>query len=523
MRPTRTRGRSDRHGRLYGRDVVALLTAAQAAAHDAYAREQAGVPQRVLMENAGRAAAHVIHHLYPEGRIVGVAGSGNNGGDALVALRVLQSWGRDVAIIHAGARAPDAVLHHAHDVPVIESSAADHAFAAAAVIVDGLLGTGATGAPRLDAAEWIRRITHSGAPVVALDLPSGIDATTGGVHDPALRAQVTITFGYPKTGLLLNPARSNCGRIIAVEIGFPPLTDYNAELITPLWAIARLPARAPDAHKSAAGRLFILAGQYGMAGAAILAATAAQRAGAGLVRIASVADNRVILQVAVPEATYSDAADIHQDAVAGCTAIVAGPGLGTGDDARTALERVLALTPGVPALLDADALNLLAGDDDALRSIAGARPLLITPHPGELGRLLQSDVANITRDPLRAARAAADRFGCTVLLKGQPSVVAQTDAPTLVAANGSSDLATAGMGDHLAGVAGAFLAAGCSPRDAAGVALHYSGQAALLARRGRALSPRDVTDALGRAFARPGALAPPTGMPFVTFDQPARW
>lgn len=522
-RPAHTRGRSDRHGRLYGRDVVALLSAEQAAAHDAYARELAGIPERVLMENAGRAAAHIVHSLYPSGSVIALAGSGNNGGDALVTLRVLQSWGRDVAFIRAGTRAPDSALSHGHDLRWIERSEAEQALAGAGVVLDGMLGTGSDGPPRGDIAEWIRRLASSGARVVALDQPSGVNATTGQVHDPAVRAEMTIAFGWPKIGLLLHPARACCGRLMAVEIGFPPLAEFDAELITPLWAIRRLPSRAPDAHKSTTGRVFLLAGQYGMAGAAILAAQAAQRSGAGLVRIASIADNRTILQIAVPEATWFDAARLDDDALAGTDALVAGPGLGTGDDARRALDRALALTEDTPTLLDADALNMLAQDGDALRALGAARPLLITPHPGELARLVGASTSDITADPLRTANDAATRFGCTVLLKGQPSVVAQQGSPTLVAANGSSDLATAGMGDHLAGVAGAMLAAGTAPRDAAGVALHYSGQAALHARRGRALSPRDVTDALGRAFHRPGMTEPPPGMPFVTFDQPARW
>src|SRR5690606_27196400 len=216
------RGRTDRHGHeIYGRDGVALPTAAQAAATDADARGRVGVPGRVLMENAGRAAAQLIHAFRPEGRVVAVAGSGNNGGDALVAVRTLASWGRDVALVAAGSDRPDDDLRHDHPVPILDGEAARIAVLHADVVIDGMLGTGTSGAPRGDIAQWIGVVNRSSAFVVALDLPSGIDATTGQVPADAVRAALTITFGAPKLGMMLNPARTHCGRIIAVEIAFP--------------------------------------------------------------------------------------------------------------------------------------------------------------------------------------------------------------------------------------------------------------------------------------------------------------
>lgn len=519
-----SRGGIDRHGHgIHGRDGVALLTAAEAAALDADASTRAGVPPGVLMENAGRAAAQLVHAFHPDGLIVAVAGAGNNGGDAVVAARVLLGWGRDVVLVHAGARPPAAHLTHGHDLPVLAGNGAVAAVEHAAVVIDGILGTGASGAPRGSAADWIAHIARARGAVVALDLPSGIDATSGAVAAQAVNADLTVTFGWPKLGMLLLPARRCCGRIIAVEIGFPPLERFDAEAITPGWAHARLPVRAADAHKSTVGRVFVLAGSTGMAGAAVLCANAAQRAGAGYVRIGSVAENRVIVQTAVPEATFVDAAQLDDAAFAGMDALVAGPGIGTHDGALAALGRALELTPELPTLLDADALNLFARDADELRAIARGRPLLITPHPGEMARLLASNTADIAAAPVDAAREASARFGAAVLLKGQPSIIAMEGEPLLVATAGSSDLATAGMGDHLAGVAGAFLAAGAPPRVAAGLALQYSGRAAQLARRGRSLSPRDVTAALPRAFARSAAYLPPVAFPFIVFDQPAPW
>jgi len=518
------RGRTDRHGHeIYGRDGVALPTAAQAAAIDADARVRVGVPGRVLMENAGRAAAQLIHAFRPEGRVVAVAGSGNNGGDALVAVRTLASWGRDVALVAAGSDRPDDDLRHDHPVPILDGEAARIAVLHADVVIDGMLGTGTSGAPRGDIAQWIGVVNRSSAFVVALDLPSGIDATTGQVPADAVRAALTITFGAPKLGMMLNPARTHCGRIIAVEIAFPPQPDADAELITPAWAVARMPRRAPDAHKNSAGRVLVLAGSSGMAGAAVLCARSAQRAGAGYVRIASVTYNRTILQTSVPQSTFVDAAHLADADVGPVDALVAGPGIGTNDDARAALQRALDRTRGVATLLDADALTLLGREEGALRALAAERPTLLTPHPGEMARLLGSDTTDVTHDPVGTAREAARRFGAAVLLKGQPSMVAAGDAALLVASGGSSDLAAAGMGDHLAGVAAAFLAAGVDARTAAGLALHYSGRAATLAKRGRSLGPEDAIEMLPRAFASPGRMRPPVALPFITFDQPARW
>jgi hydroxyethylthiazole kinase-like uncharacterized protein yjeF len=479
---------------------VPVVTAAQAAAHDRYAHQVCNIPERALMENAARALALVTHRLFPHGRIAGVAGKGNNGGDVTIALNVLAAWGREVQRI--------------------ENPGDD--FRTAAVVLDGILGTGATGAPRAEAAAFINAINAGGVPVIAADLPSGIDATTGVVHDPAIRAHATVTFGFPKFGLLRHPARAQCGRLICVEIGFPPLPpdEISAGLITPDFARKRLPVRKPTAHKGDSGRLLMLVGSHGMAGAAIICAQAAVHAGAGLVRIASAGENRELLQTAVPEATFF--ARNGTIDTAGLTAIVAGCGLGTDAEAERALFGLLDNTAGMPTLLDADALNLLARSAAAITKVATTRPLVITPHPREMSRLMQIDIAQITAAPEASAQQFADATGAVVLLKGQPTVVATSGQPLLINTVGSSDVAVAGMGDQLAGVVGAMLAAGLAPRDAAAVGLFYSGRAADIAQQGRALSPRDVTDHLARAFADPGPEASALDLPFITFDQSER-
>lgn len=520
------------HGRsgardVYGREDVALLTPEEAAAADQAAREVHGIGEGVLMESAGRAAAAVVDRLFPRGRILALAGSGNNGGDALVMARALRIWGREVTVHAAGPRAPNPALRHGHDIAFTDAGTAlDSALACADVLVDGLLGTGASGPARPPYDAIIAGMNGSGRPIVALDLPSGIDALTGMVPGQAVRASATIAFGWPKLGCLLNPARAHCGRLIAVEIGFPPLDPDRARraaLITPDWAAARVPPRPPDAHKSTAGRLAILAGQAGMAGAAALTAEAARRAGAGLIRIASDAANRQILQTLVPEATFVDRTALEASDIGSAHALVAGPGIGAAAEVRPLLDQALRLTGDVPVLLDADALNLFAADPDALAAIARRRPVIVTPHPKELERLADASLDRIQADRVAAARTAADRFGCVVLLKGQPSLVAAPDGTLLVTSAGSSDLATGGMGDQLAGVIGALLAAGAAPLDAAGAGLYLAARAADLARRGRSLGPRDVSDHFHLALARPGARRSALRLPFVTFDQPPRW
>jgi len=515
--------------RPFARGAVSAPTAAEAVAFDHRAIEEAGVPQPVLMENAGRAAAAVLQRLFPSGTVVGLVGAGNNGGDALVALRTLMTWGREVRVVLVADRAARDPLLHAWPVAVtVDSEIADAAWSAllgsAAVIVDGVLGTGASGAPRERQARAIERMNAAGRPVLALDVPSGVDATTGAVPGAAARAHVTVAFGAPKLGSLLHPARALVGRLVAVEIGFPPwgADACGAMLATPAWARARLPARSTDTHKKAVGSLLLVAGGPGMAGAAVLAARAAFRAGAGLVRVCSHAGNREIVQGAVPEAIWVDGSDASalRAALQQSDALAVGPGLGTDAAAATLVADALAAS-SCPVVLDADALNLAAGGRFDLSTVARARPTLITPHPGEMARLLGAPAKGA--DPASTARAAVARFGCAVLLKGAPSLVAAPETPLLVDTQSSSDLAVAGMGDALTGVVGALLAQGLEPRLAGAVGLYLTGRAARLAGRGRALVPSDVIRHLPEALEERAEPTIDLDLPFVTFDaDPAR-
>lgn len=506
------------------------MTGPEAEAFDARSIGEVGVPQPVLMENAGRAAASVVQRLWPAGRVVAVIGAGNNGGDALVALRSLGAWGREVRGVLVADRPQADPLAHGWPLEILDDGALDgggwrELLGGASVVVDGILGTGVRGVPRRRQAEAIGRLNESGRPVLAIDVPSGIDSSTGVVGGAAVRADVTVAFGAPKLGALLHPARALVGRHVVAEIGFPPLPDEaaSARLVTPRWARARLPRRGTDTHKNAVGRVTIVAGQVGMAGAAVLAGRAAFRSGAGLVRLCSVPENREVIQAAVPEALFVDASDrgALESALAASDAVAAGPGLGTGEAAAGMLSSVLS-TASAPLVLDADGLNLAAAAPGRfdLPAAGGRRPVLLTPHPGEMMRLRPA-APEAVPDRVGVARAAAEQLGCTVLLKGAPTVVATPDGAVALDTQSSSDLAVAGMGDVLTGVCAGLVAQGLSAEVGACVGLYLTGRAARLAGRGPALTPGDVVSWLAAALTERGEPECDLDLPFVTFDADA--
>ena len=496
---------------------VRAPTAVQASGFDRWAIDRLGVPEPALMENAGRQAALLLNHLHPGGPVTALVGSGNNGGDALVCLRALAAWGRKVTAIRVGApRAGDPLLH-GWDVPAATLDEAAGALAESAVIVDGMLGTGIRGAPRPAYAAAIRAANAAGRPVVALDAPSGVDGTTGAVPGEAIRAEMTVAFGWPKLGALLHPGRALCGRIVAVEIGFPPeLPDDWARIATPEWAAARLPRRAPDAHKNRVGALTVVAGSA-MAGAAILAARAAFRCGVGLLRVCG-AD----VVGGVPEAIVVDAADQEavRAAVEASDAVAVGPGLGTGAEAARLLRLVLDARGARPTVVDADALTLLASG--AAGELPSGSGVAFTPHPGEMARLTGQTVRAVQADRIGAATAFARTHGVVTVLKGAPTLVAGPRGRLVVSATDRpSALAVAGMGDVLTGAVGAFLAQGVEARTACALALSVTGRAASASGLGASLTPSDVVAGLPEVLAGRRFPASELPFPFVTFDQPA--
>jgi NAD(P)H-hydrate epimerase len=477
----------------------------------------------------------VLQRLYPVGQVTALVGTGNNGGDALVLLRNLAAWGRPVTAILVGGREEDEGLLHGWGIRTLkdtdfqgETSRLDGELAGAEVVVDGVLGTGISGPPRERQAFVIRGVNRADCPVVALDIPSGVDADSGAVPGDAVAARVTIAFGGAKLGGLLHPGRRLVGRLVVVEIGFPPVEEdtFRGTLITPGWVTRRLPRRDPDTHKNAVGALLLVAGRAGMAGAAILAARAALRTGVGFLRIASPPENRAILQEAVPDAVYVDASDVDgvAEAVAASRALAVGPGLGTEERSQQLLSGALEPAEGMPVLLDADALNLISsGSGPSLEALGDKMDVVLTPHPGEMARLTGSDPKTVSHRRPEAALSLAGSTGCTVLLKGMPSLVATPRSRLFVDTVGNSDLAAAGMGDVLSGVIGAFLAQGSLPPEAACLGLHTSGRAAARTELGVSLTPEDVVEAMPGALREEGEGDSDLNLPFLLFDQdPAR-
>jgi NAD(P)H-hydrate epimerase len=508
---------------------VRVATAAEAAAADA-AAIAAGTPARALMQRAGAAAAGEIARRYGRHLARGVAvhaGPGNNGGDAWVVAGALARAGVPVGVREwAGPpRTADARFERDRAAPLVGPVTGREG-----VVVDGLFGTGASarGAALLDAyARELEAARAGGGRVVALDVPSGLDASTGEPLGAVTAADLTLTFGTLKRGLLV--ARDLAGAVAVLDIG---LAAEHEPADAPELVGGRHPALASaappvvaDAHKGTRGRVAVVGGAPGMAGAAGLAAAAALRAGAGLVRAVVAPESVAAVQHAVPaalaDAWPADDAALRELVVGWADAVLVGPGLGRGAGATVLLERLLVAWRG-PVVLDADALNHFAGRADALAPLLAGRAAVLTPHPLECARLAGVPVADVLAGRFDVGQALARRTGAVVLLKGVPTVVSGADR-RLVVARGTPALATGGSGDVLGGVLAALLAAagakaggdGGEPAalalDAAAAAAWAHGRAGELATRraggvrGTALD--DVVAALAHVWPRHGGRA----------------
>ena len=515
--------------------TVRVVTAAQAGVRDRAAID-AGVPSRALMQRAGAAAAAEIARHFGDRMRRGVAvyaGPGNNGGDAWVVAAALAAAGIRVRVAPIGEpKTDDARAERASAAATLDDALPT---GAEDVIVDGLLGTGVTGAPRDAVADAIRRIAAlatDGAAVVALDVPSGVDATTGVAAGDAISAELTITFGTMKRGLLV--ARAHCGRIVAVDIGLGAHTtrdDGAPILLDHEWVRTRIPPIAADAHKGTRRRVAILGGAEGMAGAPILAARAAMRSGVGMARViahpASVAAVQSSAHAALARAWPETDDEIRDTICDWAHLLVVGPGLGLTHDTRGQVERVLGLWRG-PVVLDADALTAFEGDADGLAALLGGRKALITPHVVEFTRLAGGTAESVLANRFDVGAELAHRLGCVVLLKGVPTVLHAPDGTSLVVAAGTPALATGGSGDVLAGIAGTLLSQMDDPLEAAASAAWVHGRASELANaarsgslgaRRRSQTPRasvrgitldDVITALATVWTEaPAVLRPP--------------
>jgi NAD(P)H-hydrate epimerase len=435
-----------------------------------------------LMERAGAAVADVVLRQFP-GRATVVCGEGNNGGDGKVCARVLRGAGREVHVVDG----------------VGDLGSPD-------VVVDALLGIGLTDAPREDAARMIELMNASGRPIVAVDVPSGVNASTGEVLGPAVDATVTVTFGAAKVGLAVAPGRFHAGRVHVAPIGLRPREHEHA--LVPASALLDVPRKTFASTKYSAGSVLVVGGSRGLTGAPILASRAAFRADAGYVAVAAPESALPVLEATLLEVVKRPlpedsggrllprSVDAILEAAERADAVAIGPGLGR-TDGTVELVRILLERLDKPVVLDADALW-------GLEPFARGAATVLTPHAGELARLLGTESKEIDAHRLDSVRRAASRFGSIVLLKGADTLVAAPREGVLVAGYGTPALATAGSGDVLTGVVAAFLAKGIEPPLAAALAAVAHGVAADLLAVQPGTIASDLLPGLQRALAGEG-------------------
>ncbi|KAB2351780.1 NAD(P)H-hydrate dehydratase [Actinomadura rudentiformis] len=454
----------------------------------------ARLPEGTLMQRAAAGLAAVCAGLLPRvygADVVLLVGGGDNGGDALYAGALLARRGARVTGVAAGSKIHEAGLAALRGAG--GRLAEDAGIEDADLVVDGLTGIGGTGGLREPYAELARRASEANGMVVACDVPSGVDASSGRVEGVAVRADVTVTFGTHKPGLLIDPGAAFCGVVELVDIGL----DLPDPDVVAAWPVDIAPPEpGPESDKYRRGVVGILAGSDEFTGAAVLSVGGAVRGGAGMVRFASVPHAVEVVRHRWPEVVTAVIRPRDGvDQVGRVQAWVVGPGLGTGADGEALVEA--ALSTDLPVLVDADGLTILARRRDLLRREA---PTVLTPHAGELSRLLDVEREIIEARRLEHVRRAAAELSAIVLLKGSTTLVAEEDRPVRVNPTGTPRLATAGTGDVLSGLIGALLAGGMQALDAAAAGAYLHGLAARLSSDGAPISAFDVVSALPDAF-----------------------
>ncbi|WP_169307395.1 NAD(P)H-hydrate dehydratase [Chitiniphilus eburneus] len=428
-----------------------------------------------LMQRAGSAAAKWLEANFPPQPVVIVAGPGNNGGDAFICAQQLATRGWPVNVHALPSERPSAEHLAARCVwestgGVIESTPPMQALG---LLIDGLFGIGQLRSELGIASLWIDAInTHSG-PVIALDIPSGLDCDTGAVMQAAVHATHTLSFLGGKPGLYTAQARDHAGSVHLFDLGLMLSRRYPADALLVAKPPTSLPARKHDVHKGSHGTVGIIGGSRGMTGAALLAGRAALHCGAGKVYLGLVHD-ALAVDPCQPELMLQPVSALpfeHIDVLA------IGPGLGVEDWSRTHLTRVLGMD--VPLVIDADGLNLIASDKELKHCLAARKaPTVLTPHPAEAGRLLGCGTASIQSDRLGAAAELVEQYRCSVLLKGSGTICAAPGVPPSINASGNGALASAGQGDVLTGAIAALMAQGLPGLSAAQTAAYAHGAAA---------------------------------------------
>ena len=472
-----------------------LFDAAGMRAADSWAIDDRGIPSLDLMETAGEAVAEAVRDVATDGPVRVVCGKGNNGGDGLVAARHLAGTGYQVEALllwPAGELSPDATTNLERFNGEVREVAVDElrgALAGSGVVIDAIFGTGFSGEPRAPADAAIEAINACDAPVVAADIASGIDASSGEAEGAAVEADVTVSFHTAKLGHWIFPGKANAGELRVADIGIPPdAPSRPASGVIRDDVLELAPHRISNSTKFDSGEVLVIGGSRGLTGAVCMAASAAIRVGAGYATVAVPADLEQIFEVKLTEVMsrgYEGAAgrlgssSANDILAAGerAAAVVLGPGLGRDEDSLE-LARELSRGVAAPLLIDADGLNAHAGRLDLIAERDA--PTVLTPHAGELGRLLGREPSEIAAHRLAAAREAARQSGAIVVLKGDDTIVAHGDR-LAVSAGGAPGLATAGTGDVLSGTVGALLARGMEPFVATCAGVHAHQRAGRIA------------------------------------------
>ncbi len=500
-----------------------ILNAEQMRNIDRRTIERFGVPSIVLMENAAIAVVDAIFAHYPDcDRVAIVCGTGANGGDGFAVARHLENRAVVPVLVVVGDRAsikgdaetnllvcerlgiPIYGIKGAEDVETGLAHAAD-----ADLIVDALFGTGLNRAPSGLHADVIRGMAELRLPVLAIDLPSGANASSGEPFEPCVQAEVTVTFAAPKLCHIFEPAALYCGEVIVADISIPDVAveeeAVSLALITPKDVQPHVAPRLAATHKGTYGHVGVIAGSPGRSGAAVMCARGAIRTGAGLVTVMTDPDTaRLVHAGSIESMTYSGAAGSQpaelQEFLRNKSAVLIGPGL-PDDDASYANVRAMVAAIGLPMIIDASALNALRPTDVNPHAV----PRVITPHPGELARILGSDTKSIQGDRIGAAAGAARACNCVVVLKGYQTLVAEPDGHVWVNPTGNPGMASGGTGDVLAGMIAALLARDTDPLDAACAAVYLHGLAGDLLKEeigDTGLAAMDLADRIPKAIQR---------------------
>lgn len=525
-----------------------IVTTAEMQALDRKTIEAFGIPGRVLMENAGRGATRsFLERIFSArpGRVGVVAGRGNNGGDGFVMARYLAQRGIEVQVFLLSTRdrvqgdaAANLMLLPALHVPVFEMPDAQ-AFAAQhprmrhiACWIDAIFGTGLNAEVQGYFKEVIDFLNSLQRPVFAVDIPSGLNGDTGQTCGPCIRATATATFGYAKIGHLIHPGVDYCGAVDVIDIGIPPslaeAVEARQQLITGRHVQKLLPQRPADTHKGHTGHLLVVAGSTGKTGAAAMTATAALRVGAGLVTLAIPCTLNPILESQTIEAMTLPLPDDGKGALTeaafdgvaraweGKRCVAVGPGMGAAPQTRALVHRIIRTCP-LPLVIDADGLNHLAGHLFLLTERKA--PTVLTPHPGEMARLLQRTVPDIQKNRVAAVRDLAQPYGVVVILKGARTLVGEPGGRVWINPTGNAGMASGGMGDVLTGAVAGLLAQGSSATDAALAAVFLHGLAAdiLAGRTPCGYLATEVMHALPQAIRRvlDDPPAPPVSGPLL--------